>query len=207
MLREAVHNWPPGKPLAYPADRALLALMALAVRSDGAAAALVDELAVDRDGYPGRVFDALAWVAQKGEEAHKRVRTLAAKALESDDADLRYAASLVMAQIGSGPSAVPVLIEAIKDQTADPGRERSTAVRVAAIHALIDLATVDETVIPGSRSSLTTRTTRSATPPPGPCKRSSWGSTARPPGLEGRMDIRVERAELSSSPLPGERGG
>ena len=140
MLSKYVREQPDSAPLIHPAERSLLALMVLAVRSEEASAFLVSELGRDRDGYPDRLRDSLLWVVKQTAQARERVLRPATAALGSEDPSLRHNAALLMHQIGSGQTAVGQLVDALND--------RSIEVRLQAIEALLDLGPVDPSIVP-----------------------------------------------------------
>jgi HEAT repeat protein len=140
MLIAYLREQPKPAPLGYLADRAMLALMVLAIHSDEAAAFLASELAVDREGYPDRPRDALTWAARQTPEARARVRRLAGEALKSREPAVRHNAALLMHDIGSGKAALPELIAALGDPSVDT--------RIRAVEALADLGDIDPTIVP-----------------------------------------------------------
>ncbi len=140
MLSKIVKEQPDAKPLAYPAERSLLALMVLAARSDAAAAFLVSELSRDRDGYPDRLRDCLLWDVRRSHESRERILKLAMSALESETPALRHNAALLLHRMGSGQTAAAQLVDALKDP--------SIEVRLRAIESLLDLGPVDPSIVP-----------------------------------------------------------
>ena len=140
MLAALVDAQPADKPLDRVADRAFLALMVLATHSDGAADFLGAELSKPREGNPERPREALAWAARQSGEARARVRRVAEKALDPARPSTRHTAALLLHQIGSDQAALPVLIEALGDPSAE--------VRGQAVEALADLGDVDPMIVP-----------------------------------------------------------
>jgi HEAT repeat protein len=140
ILSKLVRDQPDAKPLTYPAERSLLALMVLAVRSEEAAAFLVSELNRSRDGYPDRLRDCLLWDVKQSRESRERILKLAMAVLGSEDPSLRHNAALLMHRMGSGLAAVGPLVDALND--------RSIEVRLMAIEALLDLGPVDPSIVP-----------------------------------------------------------
>lgn len=143
-LAALVREQPLQAPLPYLADRAFLVLMALAIHSEEAVAFFIAEMAVDREGYPDRPRDALAWAAKKSPDARARVRHLAGKLLETDKPSIRHNAGLLLHEIGSDQAALPVLIEALKDVAVD--------IRIRAVEALADIGSLDPRVVPALES-------------------------------------------------------
>ena len=140
MLVDYLRGQPVDLPPDRAADRAFLALMVLAIHSDEAAAYLGAEMALERDGYPDRPRDALAWAARQSPEARLRVKRLAVAALGPEDPSLRHNAGLLLHEIGSDQPALPVLIEALGDPSVD--------IRLRAVEALADIGVSDPSVLP-----------------------------------------------------------
>ncbi len=87
-------------------------LEALAGRSDEAVRVLVARALFPGDGPSGAVLGGLSRLAARGERDRRRVEGLAPGVGPDQGADRRAAAALVLGEIGSARSAVPILIEA-----------------------------------------------------------------------------------------------
>lgn len=140
FLADLIRKQAAGEPPTHAEDRAYLAMMVLAVRSDEAAAFLGSEMALARDGDPDRPRDALAWAARQTSEARQRVKRVATQALVGADPSFRHGLALLLHEIGSDQAALPLLIEALGD--------RSAATRGKAVEALADVGNADPRVVP-----------------------------------------------------------
>jgi HEAT repeat protein len=135
MLVKFLREQPVDAPLNYVANRAFMALTILAVRSAEAVAFLNAEIGVEREGYPDRPRDALAWAARQTPEAHMAVRKKAREGLKSDDLVIRFQAAFLMHDIGLGVEALDPLIEALQDESLD--------YRIRAVEAIADIGEAD----------------------------------------------------------------
>jgi HEAT repeat protein len=135
MLVKFLKAQPVDEPLNYVANRAFMALTILAVRSQAAVDFLSGEMAVDRESYPDRPRDALAWAARQGSEPHLWVRKRAREALKSDDPVLKVHSAFLLFDIGLGVEALDTLVEALYDDSID--------VRVRAVEAIGDIGESD----------------------------------------------------------------
>jgi HEAT repeat protein len=123
------------EPLSYVANRAFMALTILAVRSEAAVDFLAGEMAVERESYPDRPRDALAWAARQAPEAHIWVRKRAREALKSDDPVVRFHSAFLMFDIGLGVEALDTLTEALHDD--------SVEIRIRAVEAMAEIGESD----------------------------------------------------------------
>ncbi len=139
MLADYLKAQPPAEPPTHEADRAFLAMMVLAIHSDQAAAFLADQMAETREGSPERPRDALTWAARQHPEARARVKRVATRMLDPANPSLRHNAGLLLHSIGSDQAALPVLIEALADPSAD--------IRLAAVEGLADIGGIDPSIV------------------------------------------------------------
>jgi HEAT repeat protein len=135
MLVKFLKEQPAPAPLSYLANRAFMALTILAVRSKEAVAILTGEVSVERESYPDRPRDALAWAARQSPEAHLAVRKQAREGLHSEEPATRFQFAFLMHDIGMGVEVLDVLVEAIQDADLE--------VRIRAIEAIADIGEAD----------------------------------------------------------------
>jgi HEAT repeat protein len=135
MLAKLIRDQPLDQPISYVANRAFMALTILAVRSEAAVNFLANEMAVDRESYPDRPRDALAWAARQAPQAHLWVRKKAREALKSEEPDLRIQAAFLMFDIGLGVEAIDQLVEGLQDE--------SVEIRIRTVQALGDIGEND----------------------------------------------------------------
>ena len=134
---------PMDEPPTRAVDRAFLAVMVLAVRSDAATTYLGKAMGEPREGHPDRPRDALAWVARQSGEARARVKRVSMTLLGPDNPSLRHNAGLLLHEIGSDQPARAILIEALKDESVD--------LRLRAIDALFEIAEGDAEILEALR--------------------------------------------------------
>lgn len=135
MLVRFLKSQPTDSPMSYEANRAFMALTILAVRSDEAVAFLFGELSVERESYPDRPRDALAWAARQSSEAHAAVRKRAREGMKAEDQNLDFQSAFLMHDIGQGIEALDMLIEAVQDE--------SVEIRIRAVEAIADIGEAD----------------------------------------------------------------
>lgn len=139
MLIAFLKSQPSDQPPGRAADRAFLALTVLAIQSDEAAAYLGSQIGEKREGHPDRPRDALAWAARQSGEARARVKRVADTLVDPGNPSLRHNAGLLLHEIGSNQPALPILVEALDDD--------SPEIRVRAVEALVDLGGTNPEVV------------------------------------------------------------
>jgi HEAT repeat protein len=135
MLVKFIREQPIDKPFNHVADRAFMALTILSIRSPAAVSFLAGELGVDRESYPDRPRDALAWAARQSSDAHLAVRKKARDGLKSKNPVIRFQSAFLMHDIGMGVEVIETLVEALQDEEIET--------RIRAIEAIADVGEAD----------------------------------------------------------------
>ena len=136
FLTRLVEDQPRDQPPSHLVNRAFTTLSILAVRSQEAVDFLYAQLVEEREDYPDRPRDALAWAAREGSNAHAMVRKRARQGLKSDNPLLRVQSAFLLHDIGQGIEALDVLAEAVKQGPLES--------RIRAVEALTEIGEADD---------------------------------------------------------------